>query len=288
LALKNLEAGTTAAKEAAKNAATEVNNLAKSYKEWEDQQEANRKALHEVDDYILQATDKEAYALSQVTEEYWRQVEAISALNEAGLLSDAQAEDRLAGADRALQALAGKTEEVTTDMSEFWKSAYQNIESYMGDSFYQMMKGNYDNIGDAFSDMILRMVAESAAADLAGAIFGGGGKGGGWLDMGLKAIGMMGGTPSAATTANVDADLLSSFPSFDVGTNYVPKTGLAMVHKGEKIIPAAQNNSSSSNSFNFYVQAQPGYRGTAGENRTLQQQGKQLMMGAQRAVARNA
>jgi hypothetical protein len=31
------------------------------------------------------------------------------------------------------------------------------------------------------------------------------------------------------------------FPSFDVGTPYVPRTGLALIHQGERIIPAAQN-----------------------------------------------
>jgi tape measure domain-containing protein len=30
-------------------------------------------------------------------------------------------------------------------------------------------------------------------------------------------------------------------PSFDVGTNYVPSDGLAMIHQGERIIPAADN-----------------------------------------------
>ena len=36
-----------------------------------------------------------------------------------------------------------------------------------------------------------------------------------------------------------------SIPSFDVGTAYVPQDTLAMVHKGERIIPAAQNRTGS-------------------------------------------
>jgi hypothetical protein len=32
-------------------------------------------------------------------------------------------------------------------------------------------------------------------------------------------------------------------PSYDIGTDYVPRTGIALVHKGERIIPAAQNAS---------------------------------------------
>nr|WP_315249324.1 hypothetical protein [uncultured Duganella sp.] len=33
-----------------------------------------------------------------------------------------------------------------------------------------------------------------------------------------------------------------SVPSYDVGTDYVPQTGLALIHEGEKITPAAYNN----------------------------------------------
>ena len=32
-------------------------------------------------------------------------------------------------------------------------------------------------------------------------------------------------------------------PGFAEGTDYVPQTGLALVHQGEKIIPASQNSS---------------------------------------------
>lgn len=37
-------------------------------------------------------------------------------------------------------------------------------------------------------------------------------------------------------------------PSFDVGTNYVPSDGLAMIHQGERIIPAADNQQLMQNS----------------------------------------
>lgn len=35
--------------------------------------------------------------------------------------------------------------------------------------------------------------------------------------------------------------LMAMIPSFDVGTPYVPQTGLALIHKGERIIPARDN-----------------------------------------------
>jgi hypothetical protein len=37
------------------------------------------------------------------------------------------------------------------------------------------------------------------------------------------------------------ASLIASIASYEVGTSYVPRTGLAMIHQGEAIIPASQN-----------------------------------------------
>lgn len=37
------------------------------------------------------------------------------------------------------------------------------------------------------------------------------------------------------------ADVTATIPKFENGTPYVPRTGLALVHQGERIIPAAQN-----------------------------------------------
>jgi hypothetical protein len=44
----------------------------------------------------------------------------------------------------------------------------------------------------------------------------------------------------AATAAALIATI-SAVPSFEVGTPYVPRTGLAMVHEGERITPASEN-----------------------------------------------
>lgn len=60
-------------------------------------------------------------------------------------------------------------------------------------------------------------------------------------------IGSLFGATSAPTSTwngvsagNVGAPAFS-MPSFDVGTNYVPKDMIAQIHKGEKIVPAAYN-----------------------------------------------
>lgn len=48
--------------------------------------------------------------------------------------------------------------------------------------------------------------------------------------------------PAAASQATVLAEL-ANVPKFEFGTDFVPYTGLAIVHKGEKITPASENAS---------------------------------------------
>jgi hypothetical protein len=49
----------------------------------------------------------------------------------------------------------------------------------------------------------------------------------------------------AALYNAVGPDVYNSWPQYATGTDYVPRTGPAIVHQGEKIIPANQNNGSS-------------------------------------------
>ena len=51
--------------------------------------------------------------------------------------------------------------------------------------------------------------------------------------LGMVAIG-------AIALAGITA-LIASVPSYEVGTPYVPRTGMAMLHQGERVVPAAQN-----------------------------------------------
>lgn len=57
-------------------------------------------------------------------------------------------------------------------VSEFTLEAARNIQNSLGDGLYNILKGNFSDIGSAFGDMIARMVADAAAANLAQALFG--------------------------------------------------------------------------------------------------------------------
>jgi hypothetical protein len=55
----------------------------------------------------------------------------------------------------------------------------ENLQRNLGDELFNMMDGNFENIGDSFKRMLMRMLADAAAADLMNALTGNGGGGSG-------------------------------------------------------------------------------------------------------------
>jgi hypothetical protein len=72
------------------------------------------------------------------------------------------------GFDEAMK----KGKDVVNEVDVFAKRAAENIQDYLGQGLYDLAKGNFDNILTSFTDMITRMIAEAAAADLAKWLFG--------------------------------------------------------------------------------------------------------------------
>jgi hypothetical protein len=161
----------------------------------------------------------------------------------------------------AVVAATSKTEEI----DNFTKRAGENIQDYLGSGLFDILEGNFSNIGKSFTTMINRMVAEAAAANISRYLFGdlvkggtGTGAAGGLLEQFTRTLGL-GGAPALTTGdfARLDrgqvpatgggllsglGSWFSSLLSFDVGTDYVPHDMIARIHQGEAIVPASQNS----------------------------------------------
>lgn len=74
--------------------------------------------------------------------------------------------------DILLDEYAGKNKETAGELSETWQEAHRNMQSFTKDTFSNIIKGEYDSIGDAFSDMLTDMVANWTAAQFQMAMWG--------------------------------------------------------------------------------------------------------------------
>jgi len=131
-----------------------------------------------------------------------------------------------------LDKVSEKTKEATGEMDEFTKSAVKNIENTLADFLYDPFSEGVDGMAKKWGQALQRMAADASAAKLGNLMFGDMGKTGevgGWVG---SALGVL-------------KDIL---PSFDVGTDYVPRDMVAQIHKGERIVPAAQNRPGMQNS----------------------------------------
>lgn len=194
-------------------------------------------------------SQKQAAALSKVLDElYPDQAATNDYLSKLALLTEGLNNGTLSAEQyyEAVDKLEEKFNETTDGMTEFAVQAARNIQDALGDTLEDLLSGNFDNIGSKFADMIFKMAANAAAANLAQALFGDFGKSGqiGGL-IGTAFAGLFGGGGSgptasqlASSTQGVNAGLPLAFADGGYtgpGGKYDPA---GIVHAGEYVIPA--------------------------------------------------
>lgn len=143
-----------------------------------------------------------------------------------------------------LESFQLKAEDTFDSVGEFSLEAARGIQQSLGDGLYDILSGNFDNIGSKFGDMITRMAADAAAANLAKALFGDYDKSGqiggilGNIAGSLFGNAMTGVTAQSGINLNDTLRPSSNFTAFDSGgfTGHGGKYDPAgIVHKGEVV-----------------------------------------------------
>lgn len=131
------------------------------------------------------------------------------------------------------------------------QTAY-NMQSTMGDVFFDAMRGqlkDFSDYWDAFLSSLERTLADTAARMAAQELFGydrsqaeGGGRDWGLLGTAVSAAGSLAQSSGAWDWLKGAASSAGSWLGlFAEGTPYVPRTGLAGLHQGERVLTSAQN-----------------------------------------------
>ena len=142
------------------------------------------------------------------------EVERYSELLKAGAINqqtfDLAAAKSAAELERAtsgnVERLKARVDGASEHMSAVLIGFQTNVQRNLGDTLFRSLSGDFDNIGDAWKTMLLRMASDAAAANLSRVIFGEDGTGGsGLLGKGLSllgsVLGLFGGGGAAAGTA---------------------------------------------------------------------------------------
>jgi hypothetical protein len=125
-------------------------------------------------------------------ETYSQKLADLATLKAKGVLTSEQHSKAIAREAAAYGEAQAQADEAGKHVDQFAQRGAQNIQDALGQGLADMLNGNFDEIGKNFGNMIKRMAAEAAAAQLSRALFGDmvqGGSGSGLFGAALGGLG---------------------------------------------------------------------------------------------------
>lgn len=152
-----------------------------------DREEAQRRFMADQDEArrVIEAT-------YTPLETYSQKLADLATLKAKGVLTSEQYSKAIAREAAAYGEAQAQADEAGKHVDQFAQRGAQNIQDALGQGLTDTLNGNFDDIGKNFGNMIKRMAAEAAAAQLSRALFGDlvqGGSGSGIFGTALKGIG---------------------------------------------------------------------------------------------------
>jgi division protein CdvB (Snf7/Vps24/ESCRT-III family) len=212
---------TAANLEIAKGYAQVLDNIAAARSAAEDELEIQRKRLE-----VFAEGARVFESVRTPIEALDAEIAKLMTLLDAGAISLETFGRAASRAGEEFQKISDDAEKTGAGLNAFAKSAAKNIQSAFADFLFDPFQNGTKSMLQSFGETVRRMVANAVAADLGKRLFGDLGKDGGGIG-GLVGSGL--------------SWLSGILPKFDVGSDYVPRDMAAIVHKGERIVPAAQN-----------------------------------------------
>jgi lambda family phage tail tape measure protein len=176
---------------------------------------------------------------NQITQEqYDEQLKIIDASNQSALQKtqdyyDKQAklqEDFGTGAKEALANYLDSARDVAAQSEQVFTNVFQGLEDLVAD-FVTTGKASFGDFARSVVADLVKIQLKAAFLQIAGKFD--------WTSIFATAAKATVGS-SASSTPN-GTGIGGGLPSYDVGTSFVPKDQIAMIHKGERIIPASMN-----------------------------------------------